>query len=105
MTLWQERAEMQRERDKMKSAHDEMTNQYQTQFDTLKKQNRTLLQRLEETQEELQEATKTGESTSHRKCVRDHFKTILRFFGTLRLWKNIFSCDYVSSSFYGKLDN
>ena len=53
---------MQKEREKLKSAHEEMSNQYQTQFDTLKKQNRTLLQRLEETQEELQEATKTGES-------------------------------------------
>ena len=62
MKLLQERAEMQKEREKLKSAHEEMSNQYQTQFDTLKKQNRTLLQRLEETQEELQEATKTGES-------------------------------------------
>ena len=53
---------MQKEREKLKSAHEEMSNQYQTQFDTLKKQNHTLLQRLEETQEELQEATKTGES-------------------------------------------
>lgn len=66
---------MKREREKLKNAHEEMTNQYQTQFDTLKKQNRTLLQRLEETQEELQEVTKTGESM-RLNC--------LRFFKTLR---------------------
>jgi len=74
-TSWnKERAEMQKEREKLKSAHEEMSNQYQTQFDTLKKQNRTLLQRLEETQEELQEATKTGES--FKVLARKHEKEI-----------------------------
>ena len=62
--MFQEREERNRERERAKNVQAEMTSQYQSQFDTLKKQNRSLVQRLQDMEQELQEAIKTGESIS-----------------------------------------
>ena len=78
-TWLQEREKLTEDRERLKQQQFDLATQHQSQLDAVKKQNRQLGHRLDEVQQELQEALKTGESKSWTISVKMRNFTNFRF--------------------------